>query len=148
MDGVSDSAGDLGQSGGRVVFRAQTPLLHDDLLFRLEIAPVEKGVGHSVGFQLDGYADLLATHGGEIDCVVCRGEGVGASAVFGNDARVFFGTYLRGPFKHHVLQEVREPALPVFLVSRPDAIPHLKGNRRTLMVWYRVGSRNEEDGKS
>jgi hypothetical protein len=41
-------------------------------------------------------------------------------------------------FKHHVLEQMREPAAPIGIILGPDVVPNLDCNRWTGMVFDRV----------
>ena len=122
------------RQGARLIVRAQTTLLHDDLDFLGELVRRQGEVGHPVGFQAHHLRQARLLRLLEIARVVLAGEGVLPAAERRDLTRELARPDRLGALEHHVLERVGNAGGAIELVERTGAVPdHVRHRRRPVI---------------
>src|SRR3989344_2176408 len=117
-----------------LVLGAPAALFHHHLDLLAKILIGQRQILQAVGFEFEGNRQARFFQLLEIGSVVVTGEGVLASAVFGDDARELIGSVLGRALEHHVLEHVRDAGDALGLVLAAHPVPDLRYHHRRAVI--------------
>jgi hypothetical protein len=126
---------DLVQPAERLVVDPQPAFLFHHVPLVRERFLVDPERRHPVGFEPQGQRQILRGHRFPEHRFVIGRVRVALAAPARNHGRVSFGLNVLRALEHQMLEQMREPGAPRFLVFRADVIPELHvDNRRRVIL--------------
>ena len=124
-----------GEAIGAVVVVLAALVFHGSTLnLKLLLAHGVQQEAHAVSLQPQPGFELVAGQRLKIVGAVLIGGAIQAAAGGRHELKVLLVTYVVGPLKHHVLEEVREARLPNLLPRRPHVVGHIDVHQRVGVV--------------